>query len=198
MTTASLLPHAGWLAIAPVDQIRCARRMMRLPSRLIGLSLLLFTACTPRDPLEWKIDGRNSAELQAWLVATIRRMPPPLADEFSTAVVRIRDDTRGWAKADPKATNNPLSLRLHGRKVRDVLVEGLQLQAGDFLSRVKNDQSNILRIAESLARDDLSPTERARLETQLYTVRRASRANERAFEALEKRINTLLSHTELN
>lgn len=169
---------------------------MRFAKTIFLFGALTLAGCTPRDPLDWKIDGRNGEELQGWLDNTLPQMPAPLADEFAGAVIRIRDDTHGWSKANPEATNNPLSLRLHGRKVRDVLVEGLQLQAGDLLSRVKNEKANILRLAQSLDRDDLTAPDRARLERQIEAFRRSSRTTERAFDALEKRINSLLGRPE--
>jgi len=171
---------------------------VRSAKSIVLLGALFLAACTPRNPLDWKIDGRNGNELQVWLDDAVAKMPAPLADEFASAVLRIRDDTHGWNKADPEATNNPLSLRLHGRKVRDVLVEGLQLQAGDLLSRVQNEKSNILRLAQSLERDEFAPADRARLERQIEVLRRSSRTTERAFDALEKRINALLGKTEPN
>lgn len=162
--------------------------------RLISLlAVLLLAGCTPRDPLDWKIDGRNANELQGWLDHTIEKMPAPLADEFSVAVVRIRDTTHGWTKANPEATTNPLCFRLHGRTVRDVLIEGLQLQADDLAARVKNDKANILRLIESDANTTRTPVAEARYQRQLERFRHQGELNERAYDALEKRISQLLA-----
>lgn len=167
--------------------------MSRLRLLLLLFLIAVLAACTPRDPLDWKIDGRNANELQGWLDHTLEKMPAPLAEEFTTAVVRIRDTTHGWAKADPEATSNPLCLRLHGRTVRDVLVEGLQLQADDFAARVKNDKENILRFLQSTGGADLPPSDQERRQSQLARLRRQSELNERAYDALEKRIGQLLA-----
>lgn len=169
---------------------------MRVSSLLACIALTLLTACTPHDPLDWKIDGRNGEELQVWLINTLPQMPAPLADEFSVAVVRIRDNTRGWSTADPKATNNPLSLRLHRRTVRDILVEGLQLESSDYLSRIQNDQLILLRISQSLEHDNLSAIERARLERKLSALRRDGGLHQHAFDAIEKRIKTLVGKSD--
>lgn len=166
---------------------------MNFTRRVCWSVALALAGCTPRDALDWKVDGRNASELQVWLDCTIEKMPAPLADEFSVAVVRIRDTTHGWTKANPQATTNPLCLRLHGRTVRDVLVEGLRLQADDFAARVKNDKTNILRLIESTANAKLTPAEEARHQRQLQHLRRQGELNERAYDALEKRISQLLA-----
>lgn len=156
---------------------------------------LAVTSCTPRDPLDWKIDGRNAEEIQSWIDHQLEKMPAPLADELAVALVRIRNATHGWNKADPLATNNPLSLRLHGRTVRDVLLEGLRLEADDYAARAKNDKDNILRFLKNVEDIDLDAPQHERLRRQLDRLQRQSEINVRAYEALEKRIGQLLAQS---
>jgi hypothetical protein len=164
---------------------------MRFGHAVLLVAILIAVAgCRPRDPLEWRVEGRNSILLQSWIDETLAELPKPLNEEFAEAMLAIRDNTHGWSKAPPDSSLNPLCIRLRNHTVRDVLIEGMQLMSDHRVSRIQSDLSQIARLfdAHNVETDD---TTRARLARRVTNMQRRVDRDKEVVAALEKRIAEL-------
>jgi hypothetical protein len=157
---------------------------------LLAILVGCVAGCRPRDPLEWRVEGRNGAQLQRWIDETVQRLPEPLNNEFVNAMLAIRDNTHGWSRPSPDSSMNPLCLRLRDRTVRDVMIEGHQLQIDARTSRIQNDLGQIARMFETF-NVEAEEAARARIQRRILGLQQRVDREKAAVADIEKRIMEL-------
>jgi hypothetical protein len=157
---------------------------------LLAVLVVSTLGCRPREPLDWEVQGRNGYLLQEWIDDALEKMPRPLADEFVQALIVIRNDTHGWSTAAPDSPMNPLCMRLKGKTVREVLIEGLQLQNESRVSRIQNDLTQIARLFDSYNAETDEPA-RARLQRRITGLQQRVDREKIAAARIDHRIEEL-------
>ena len=128
------------------------------PILLAALILSTLVGCNRRgaDPLEWRVQGRTPIQLQNWVDETIRRMPPELGKEYTSAVITILNMTRRPNTQEPDDANDPLCLRLNKRTVREIIIEANNLEINRCRNTIGNEYTNLTRSVQRAADLDLT------------------------------------------
>lgn len=128
---------------------------------LIGaMGGVLAAACARTDPLDAAIDAASMNQFLGWKERHVAPLGESLAQEFAAAVEAIKMDTPDFrapsTPADLRSSRNALCLRLDGRRLRDVLVEGYGLINETLRQKIYLDQRSLnvvrLRMSEADAR----------------------------------------------
>ena len=136
------------------------------PILLAALILNTLVGCNRRgaDPLEWRVQGRTPIQLQNWVDETIRRMPPELGKEYTSAVITILNMTRRPNTQEPDDANDPLCLRLNKRTVREIIIEANNLEINRCRNAVSNEYTNLTRSVEQTSKFDYPAKELEKFE----------------------------------
>jgi hypothetical protein len=101
----------------------------------------LILGCTPRDPMDWKVQAHTLSKLDDWWTENRELLPPETASELHDAFNVIAGTT--FREDNDKAMDNPndpLCRRLDGRKIRDIIIEGHQIADESLLSKIIREQ----------------------------------------------------------
>lgn len=165
-------------------------------SQLVRLLLLLalgigLTGCRSKDPLDWKVEGRNAIRLQEWLLETEAALPRALQQEFAWAFNNLATTTPNWRDQDPRSTRNPLCLRVQGLTIREILIDGYERSSRSLLSRIGNDQDNVRRLVENYATLESSRREEHHYQAQLAFLQKRIAESRHERERVNRRIDEL-------
>ena len=120
--------------------------MTRSLRALVLFGAFAFGACTPRDPLEWKVSSATPNDFNEWSDRTSERLPPEVRRELAQAILFLRGDS-GLA-ANPRSmfeTHNELCLRTNGKTIRQVILEGYHVEKVFLLSRFSLEADHLAR-----------------------------------------------------
>ncbi|HWA24666.1 MAG TPA: hypothetical protein VG734_03250 [Lacunisphaera sp.] len=134
---------------------------------LVLLAGLCLPGCSRSvDPLDWKIQAGDPAELDDWFTRNLRLMPPELSDEVIVSFNNIRADT---LTGKPIQKDQRVCKRVDGHTVRELLIEGHELanrQALVVMARQSDVVVRLLADAHTLSPEDLKKRE-AQMNAQL-------------------------------
>lgn len=112
---------------------------------LLTLAALALAGCVPADPLDWKISAKTPAQFNEWRDEDLPRLPAEVQKEFIHTFNFFAAQTPGVTSKRMDATDNPLCRRLHGRTIRNVIIEGYSLETTALLSKISTTSDNLLR-----------------------------------------------------
>jgi hypothetical protein len=119
-------------------------------TRVVLLPLLcglILSGCTrSQDPLDWKIAGSRPDQIRAWVDKNLPLMPRDIADEFSVALSNIKANTYRGRDDDLTEKDRRFCLRIKGRTVRAVMIEGKEMQTRLLTARLQNESTTILQL----------------------------------------------------
>lgn len=129
------------------------------PGALLALVWMLCVTggCTPRDPLDRIVEARTLAELQAWLDDVDTVVEPELGREITLVFHNLASTTPKFHVATtPRELHqrgNPFCQRVHGRRLRDVLIEGYESTITTLSQQNNLDADNLLRLSTAVSLD---------------------------------------------
>lgn len=114
-------------------------------------ALLALGGCAPRDPLDRKVEAGTLAELQVWIQKTQRAVDPELAKEIDLVFLNLAAETPRFRKPSTEREmlqrGNPLCMRVHGRPLRDVMVDSYTAAINTLTLQNNIDAENLVRLS---------------------------------------------------
>lgn len=131
---------------------------------LLGLALLALCGCRPKDPLDWKIDAPNPAELEYWCEKNTPNLPAELAKELNTSIRTIIDLTpRAHSlRTDRDFFNeeDPACVQIHRTTVRHTIITGYLMQNEALSLQLLRESGNLLTNTQNLENPNLPADQR--------------------------------------
>ena len=159
------------------------------------VTMLVWSGCAPRDPLDVTISSHNTAAYNDWSYRTLTRLSPVAQAEFRNAqreiLLTIQFKHAGMAPADQRELQRAL---LHGHSAREVIVEGYTLRLTRLRAADAEDTVLLKLNAERILSGRMTPRSADYLADRMGPIkdrqaeRRAEiKVIEARLEALEKR-----------
>ena len=118
---------------------------------LLLVALLGIAGCAPRDPLDRQVEARTLAELQAWIDETRRSVDAELAQEIDLVFVNLASETPRFRKPttprDMHQRGNALCMRVHGRPLREVMIDSYAAAIQTLTLQNNIDTENLVRLS---------------------------------------------------
>lgn len=118
---------------------------------LLWALVVTFTAggCSPRNayPPNWVVEAEHPHGLARWNARHLPHMPADLQQSYSLALLRISD---GLGRPRPRPGNefsrdafDPLCRRIHGRTVRQVVLDGFDSRLETLTNKLALESRNL-------------------------------------------------------
>jgi hypothetical protein len=125
---------------------------------LVLFAALCLAGCSrSADPLDWKIQATDPAELGKWFDKNLHLMPGPLSDEVIISFHNIKADTAPGPMGSSSKREYRVCRRLDGHTVRELLIEGHELANRKALAGMTNQSDAVVRLLKDA--DTLGPEE---------------------------------------
>jgi hypothetical protein len=121
------------------------------------------------DPLDWKIQAGDPAELENWFAKNVLLMPPELGDEVIVSFNNIKANTPPVPHAGPSNREYNICRHIDGHTVRELVIEGHELANRQAMMTIARQSDMVLRMladADTLGPEELKQRE-ALMNTQL-------------------------------
>ena len=159
---------------------------------LVLLAALCLGGCSrSTDPLDWKIQAGDPAELDNWFAKNLHLMPLELSDEVIISFNNIKANTPPVPHRGPSNREYGICRKIDGHTVRELLIEGHELANRQAMAVIAKQSDMVVRMLADA--DTLSPEELKQREAMMNDQLARKSRLEKTLKAGEARLAELRS-----